>query len=208
MNIFGYIVSLIITILAHVFLKKFNKMQQEQKELIEQYKNQLRPLDYDAVERESHQKYMDFKDYNYKGVDFSKIEDDDGYDIDNDYDLMKEDLLKYVDGANNYFNPSERSDPVADEKRNIKMNHNASLMPLTKKENPFKGLLTGSTLDNQYKSQFEKNNRERNSNRENKTLKPDIWTYGNEKAMNGGFFDEKIGLMPYDKMEENNYVLL
>ena len=99
MNIVGYIISLIATILAHIFLKKFIKMQDEQKELIERYKSQLdtgRPLDYDAVERESHTKYMDFKDYNYKGVDFTKIEDADGYDIDNSYDLMKEDLLKYI----------------------------------------------------------------------------------------------------------------
>jgi hypothetical protein len=212
MNIVGYIISLIVTILAHIFLKKFIKMQDEQKELIERYRSQLdtgRPLDYDAVERESHQKYMDFKDYNYKGVDFSKIEDEDGYDIDNDYDLMKEDLLKYVDGANNYFNPTQRSEPVATEKKNIKMNHNASLMPLDKKENPFKGLLGGVTLDSQYKSQFESNNRGRNSiNPTIKTLKPDLWVYGNEKTMNGGFFDEKTSLMPFDAQEENNYVLL
>lgn len=211
MNIVGYIISLVITILTHIFLKKFNKMQIEQKTIIEEYRNQLglgRPLDYEAKQRESHVKYMDFKDYDYKGVDFTKLDDEDGYTINDEYELMKDDLIKYIDGANNYFNPSERSEPVATEKRNIQMNHNSTLQPLEKKENPFKGILTSSTLDNQYKSQFESNNQKRNSNIENKTLKPDLWNYANEKPMNSGYFDEKSGLMAYDQAEETNYVLL
>jgi len=209
MNTVGYTFVLMMTILIHVLLKKFLEIQKDQKELIEQYRNKLNPsnLDNKAVERESHQKYMDFKDYNYKGADYSQIEDK-GYDVDNEYDAMKEDLMKYIDGANDYFNVEHTSEPVATEKKNTQMNHNSVTQPLDKVENPFKGQSAGTSLDAQYKNQFESLNKNRNSNLPNHTLKPDLWVYNNEKSMNGGFVDEKSGLMAYDDQEESNYVLL
>ena len=209
MNTVGYTFVLMMTILIHVLLKKFLEIQKDQKDLIEQYRNKLNPskLDYKAIERESHQKYIDTKDYNYKGMDYSEIENK-GYDVDNDFDAMKEDLMKYIDGANDYFNVEHTAEPVADEKRNIQMNHNAPSQPLAKVENPFKGHAPGVSLDSQYKNQFESNNKNRNSNLPVQTLKPDLWNYANEKPMNGGFVDEKSQLMPYDAAEESNYVLL
>ena len=209
MNTIGYTFVLMITILVHVLLKKFLEIQKDQKDLIEQYRNKLNPakIDYEAIERESHQKYMDFKDYDYKGVDYSEIEDN-GYDIDNDFDAMKEDLMKYVDGANNYFKQEKHLEPVATEAHNIRMNHNAPTQPLTKIENPFKGSSVGVSLDAQYKNQFESLNSTRNSGLVNHTLKPDLWQYASEKPMNGGFVDESSGLMAFDSMEETNYVLL
>ena len=209
MNTVGYTFVLMMTILIHVLLKKFLEIQKDQKDLIEEYRNRLHPskVGYKAIERESHQKYMDFKDYDYKGMDYSQIEDK-GYDQDNDFDAMKEDLMKYIDGANDYFNVEHTAEPVATEKKNIKMNHNATTQPLEKIENPFKGSTPGVSLDAQYKNQFESLNKQRNSNLPNHTLKPDLWTYANEKSMNGGFVDEKSGLMPYDAQEESNYVLL
>ena len=209
MNSVGYTFVLMMTILVHVLLKRFLEIQKDQKDLIEEYRNKLNPskLDYNAIKKESHQKYMDFKDYNYKGMDYSQIEDK-GYDVDNDFDAMKEDLMKYIDGANDYFNVEHTSEPVATEKKNTQMNHNSVTQPLDKIENPFKGQSAGTSLDAQYKNQFESLNKNRNSNLPNHTLKPDLWNYANEKPMNGGFVDEKSQLMPYDAAEESNYVLL
>ena len=209
MNIIGYTVSLCGIVLVHVLITKFLKLQGEQKELLEHYRNKLNPkkLDYDAEKRETHQKYTDFKDYDYKGYDISKIQDSDGYDLDTDYDLLKEDLLKYVNGANNYFEVEDIASPVTNEKQNITLNHNAPKQPLTKKENQHKGIVAGTSLDNQYRSQWESNNTIRNGSIAQKTLKPDLWTYQNEKVMNGGSLDSS-GLMPFDSAEETNYVLL
>jgi len=209
MNIIGYFLTLTFTIIVHILLKRFNDMQTEQKELIEKFKNKLNPksIDYDALRTEKEQKFVDFKDYDYKNPNFSMIEEE-GYDIDNDYDAFKEDLMKYVEGANDYFKQEKRAEPVMTEKRVIGMNHNAISQPLDKKEGNFKLQTASASMDKQFNNMFEANNNRRNSNREQKTLKPDQWTYNNEKTINGGFFDEKSGLMPYDASEESNFVLL
>lgn len=205
MNVIGYTVSLFSIILLHILLKQFIFMQKEQTKLIEHYKNKLKftDIDYDAIEREDYQKYIDHHNYDYKKVDFSKIEGSDGYDKNNDYDLLKKDLMKYINGANNYLNPTKHPSPIKNEQGNILLNPNVSTQPLIKKENKFKGIDPGVSLDKQYKIQFEQNNKNKNL----KTLKPDIWTYKNEKPMNGGLIDSS-GLMPYDENEGSNYVLI
>ena len=210
MNVIGFTLALMATILIHVLLKRFMEMQKDQKDLIEQYRNKLagRPLNYKAIERENQQKYIDFKDYDYKGPNFSLIEDDEGYDIDNDYDLFKEDLMKYVEGANDYFNVEQHATGIANEQTNIVSNHNAVSQPMDKKEFNFPSKKGGVSLDRQYNNSFEANNKKRNSQLPYKTLKPDQWTYNNEKTINGGFFDEKSGLMSFDAAEEMNMVLL
>lgn len=210
MNIIGYTLALMTTILIHVLLKRFMDLQKDQKEFIEQYRNSLggKSLNYKAIERENQQKYIDFKDYDYKGPNYSLIEDDEGYDIDNDYDAFKEDLMKYVEGANDYFNHEQLLQPVANERANIVSNHNAVSQPMNKKEYNFPSKAVGVSMDTQYKNAFETNNRRRNSQLSYKTLKTDQWVYNNEKTMNGGFFDEKAGIMPFDLSEETNYVLL
>ena len=185
-------------------------LQADQKELIEQYRNKLagKPLNYKAIAREGAQKYIDYKDYDYKGPNFSLIEDDEGYDIDNDYDAFKEDLMKYVEGANDYFNVEQHATGVASEQTNIVSNHNAVSQPMDKKEYNFPSKTAGVSMDTQYKNAFEANNKKRNSLLPYKTLKPDQWTYNNEKSMNGGFVDEKAGLMPFDASEGTFGVLL
>jgi len=212
MNKIGYFLTLLFTVIVHVLLIQFNKMQDEQKKIIEEYKNKLglnpKIMNKEATLIEKQQKFVDFKDYDYKGPNFSLIEDDEGYDIDNDYDAFKEDLMKYVEGANDYFKEEKRAEPVMTEKRVIGMNHNAISQPLDKKEGDFKLQTASASMDKQFNAMFEANNNRRNSNREQKTLKPDQWTYNNEKTINGGFFDEKSGLMPYDASEESNFVLL
>ena len=165
-------------------------------------------MNYKAIKREDQQKYIDFKDYDYKGPNFSLIEDDEGYDIDNDYDAFKEDLMKYVEGANDYFNVEQHATGIATEQTNIVSNHNAVSQPLDKKEYNFPAKTGGVSMDTQYKNAFEANNKKRNSLLPYKTLKPDQWTYNNEKSMNGGFVDEKAGLMPFDASEGTFGVLL
>jgi len=206
MNVIGYTLALMATILIHVLLKRFMEMQKDQKDLIEQYRNKLagKPLNYKAIAKENQQKYIDFKDYDYKGPNYSLIEDDEGYDIDNDYDLFKEDLMKYVEGANDYFNVEQHATGIANEQTNIIANHNAMSQPMDKKEYHFPAKTAGVSMDNQYKNVMENNYKKSN----NKLLKPDLWTYNNEKTINGGFFDEKTGLMPYDPEVSTNYVLL
>lgn len=212
MNKIGYFLTLLFTVIVHILLRRFNQMQDEQKNIIEQYKNKLglnpKIINKEATMIEKQQKFIDFKDYDYKGPNYSLIEDDEGYDIDNDYDAFKEDLMKYVEGANDYFKNEKRAEPVMTEKRVIGMNHNAISQPMDKKEPSFKPSKAAASMDKQFNAIFESNNQKRNSALDYKTLKPDQWTYNNEKTINGGFFDEKAGLMPYDASEESNYVLL
>ena len=80
--------------------------------------------------------------------------------------------------------------------------------PMDKKEFNFPAKKAGVSMDAQYKNAFEANNKKRNSLLPYKTLKPDQWTYNNEKSMNGGFVDEKAGLMPFDASEGTFGVLL
>ena len=63
-------------------------------------------------------------------------------------------------------------------------------------------------MDRQMKNAFEANNKQRQQITGVKTLKPDQWNYSNEKPMNGGFVDEKSGLMPFDSMEGDYMTLL
>lgn len=212
MNVVGYFLTLLFTIIVHVLLKKFNNLQKEQKDLIEHYRNKLglspTEINNDAIKKEYEQKYVDFKDYDYKNPNFSTIEEE-GYDIDNDYDAFKEDLMKYVEGANDFFKQEKKLEPVATERENIKLNHNAVTQPLKKKEYEMKNSKIGDvSMDNQFRKSFETNNKKRNELNGVKTLKPDQWVYSNEKTMNGGFFDEKSGIMPFDNAEESNFVLL
>jgi hypothetical protein len=212
MNSLGYFLTLLFTIIVHILLKKFNDMQQEQKALIENYKNKLglnpTGIKKDELRKEYEQKYIDFKDYDYKNVDFSSIEED-GYDIDNDYDAFKEDLMKYVEGANDYFKHEKKLEPVATEASNIYMNENAVSQPMNKKEYvPTNSKVGDISMDRQMKNAFEANNKQRQQITGVKTLKNDQWTYSNEKTMNGGFVDEKSGLMPFDNMESDYMALL
>ena len=108
----------------------------------------------------------------------------------------------------NYFNHEQHLTGVANERANIVSNHNAVSQPMDKKKYNFPAKTAGVSMDTQFKNAFESNNKKRNSQLPYKTLKPDQWTYANEKTMNGGFFDEKNTLMPYDQNEETNYVLL
>lgn len=191
-------------------LRKFKIMEREQKNLIEKYRNKLEPsnLNSKGFKKEYQQKYIDYKDYDYKNPNFSLIEDE-GYDIDNDYDALKEDLMKYVNEQNDYYKQEKKLEPVANEKRNIWMNHNAISQPIDKKDYIPQNYKVGDiSMDRQFKNAFEKNNMERNAKLSIKTLKPDNWVYNNEKTINGGFFDEKAGIMPFDSAEESNYVLL
>ena len=212
MNKIGYFLTLLFTVIVHILLKKFNEMQKEQKDLIEQYRNKLglnpNKINKDALKTEYEQKYIDFKDYDYKNPDFSQIEEN-GYDIDNDYDAFKEDLMKYVEGANDYFKEEKRAEPVSTEKSNIAMNANAVSQPMDKIEyKPINSKVGDVSMDRQFKNSFEQLNKTRNAKLNVKTLKPDNWVYNNEKTINGGFFDEKAGIMPFDNAEESNYVLL
>lgn len=213
MNKIGYVFTLFFIIIIHLLIKQFDMIKNEQKKLIEEYRIKLglnpSKIPHNDLKKEYTQKNNEFKDYDYKKVNFSEIEDEEGYDIDNDYDLFKEDLLKYIESSNNNDQFEKRTEPVASEKQNLFMNENSINQPLTKKEYIPKGSVFGDmSMDKQYKNAFEKNNKDRNSKLKTKTLKPDWWVYNNEKTINGGFFDEKNGIMPFDNGESTNYVLL
>jgi hypothetical protein len=213
MNTIGFVISLFSIVFLHTILKVFMNIKKEQEQLIEKFKNKLKPkkIDHTLERQEIDGKNKYYNGYQFKKVDFDKIEDEDGYDIDNEYDLMKEDLLKYIDSMNNYYEFEKIAQPIANKKLNKELNPNIPIkepVPLDKKSYTFKPEKVGKSLDDQYKTQFEMNNKTRNKLIENKTLKPDLWTYKEEKPMNGGFVDPMTNLMPYDAMEESNYVLL
>jgi hypothetical protein len=206
MNIIGYILTSIVTILIHLFIIQFKMMKKDQEQVLEAYKIKLglKPTEipYDKIKKEYDQKTKDYNSYEYKNVDYSLIEDEEGYDIDNDYDLFREDLLKYIEGQNNSYEHTNNLTPVANEPKNIKMNHNAINQPLYKKDNLMREQnLKLDSLDNQYKGSF---NETIIPNIEQKTLKPENWTKKKEPIANGGMMGDIMG---YEE-ESNNFQLL
>jgi len=211
MNIIGLSTTLIIILFLHVLVKRYSQMEEDNKEIIELFKNRL---NFSKANDTEAKKLIDDDKQLYNNFQMEKIEDDEGVDIENDFSLLKKDLLKYVNGARNMFDNSlfDKSNEV-NHKKHQKNNNKPNIQQKEYEnsqesliEHPFKqhGM---NSLDDSLKKNIEENNKNRYSSLDYKSFKPDMWVSENESSMNGGKLDPKSNIAAFDSMESYNYIL-
>jgi transcription initiation factor IIF auxiliary subunit len=182
-------------------------MEESNKEIMELFKNRL---NFSKANNTEAKKLIDDDKQLYNNFQIEKIEDKEGIDIENDFSLLKKDLLKYVNGARNMFDNSlfDKSNEVNHKKNNNKPNiqkeYENSQESLT--EHPFKQQGINS-LDDNLKKKIEENNKNRYSSLDYKSFKPDMWVSENESSMNGGKLDPSSNISAFDSMESYDYIL-
>lgn len=212
MNKFGFFIAFVAIILFHCLIMTIR----DYKDVIENYAEAAglnlaningggtNPTS--GVETEETQKYPEFKDYDYKNPNFSAIEED-GYDISNDFDLLSEDLMKYVENQSEFEKTNLRLEPVATEQRTTALNPNVSIQPRILQEENNNACKTGVAADIAQKIGLNDNQMNRNNPRTSfYMLKPN--DVANERQINGGYADPKTGLMPFDPEEISDYTIL
>ena len=213
MNIVGLGSSLAIIIFLHVLIKRYSEMEEDNKELMELFKNKL---NFSQVKSENKaEKIIDGDKQSYNKFEMEKVEDKEGVDIENDFSLLKKDLLKYVNGARNMFDNSlfDKSNEVNDKqkqnennKQNIQEQKYENSAEFVIQDHPFKQHAINS-LDNNLNNKIDENNKKRYSSLDYKSFKPDMWVSENESSMNGGKIDPNSNISAFDNMESYNYIL-
>ena len=203
MNILGFIFLLWATFITHIVLRRYNELEKNQREIIENFRASLHPgsdINYSLTNDRISDIKAANEDNNYNKISKVNYEDKNGFDIENDYDLLKLDLMKYVEDQGNKNNKTEKiKTPIYTETKNSDINNN--VLKLLKKNEPEVGSDAKLSMDKIYEQKIMQNQ----TNKEGiKTLKPDLWTYENEAVMNGGKFGN---LMPFDNSESGFMVL-
>lgn len=210
MNIIGLSATLIIILFLHILIKRYSQMEEDNKEIIELFKNQF---NFSKANSNEAIKLIDDDKQLYNNFQMEKIEDNEGVDIENDFSLLKKDLLKYVNGARNMFDNSlfDKSNEVNHKKHQKNNNPNIQQKEYKKSqesviEHPFKQQGMNS-LDDNLNQKIEENNKNRYSSLDYKSFKPDMWVSENESSMNGGKLDPSSNIAAFDSMESYNYIL-
>jgi len=199
-NLLAYVIILFM-IYALRMVIEFTLLYSNQKKVIENYMN----LSQDKSDIELENKQPIYQHYPYKQYRVDMLNDKDGDHINSEYDLTKEDLLRFIDDSTAFFKPEKITEPTKTESEVTQINNNVALQP--KKFSLFDTKPTSkpfNSLDAQFKLLNEKNST-RLSN--TKSLKNDIWTHDNENPMNGGFIDKESQLMAFDPSEMTNAMI-
>ena len=208
MNIIGLSSSLAIIIFLHILIKRYSLMEEDKKEIIELFKNRLN------FSQRKTEKIIDNNKQLYNQFEIEKIEDKDGIDIENDFSLLKKDLLKYVNSARNIFDNSlfDKSNEINDKEKQTE--NNKQNIQEKKYKNSTEFVIQHSfkqqainSLDNNLNKKIDENNKKRYSSLDYKSFKPDIWVSENESSMNGGKIDPNSNISAFDSMESYNYIL-
>lgn len=197
MNTLGYLITLFFIGLLHLMLKTFNEMTHSHQE---KYQNKFNTVPRSAGNTGAK---MDYAGYNaYEKVDFASIEDEDEYDADDDvFDLAREDLLKWMSSDSNIYNV-ESTSAAKDTGRDSNLMINTRIAEPPRRG----GTEIGTKIqDISMDSQYRLLNEDQKGSTGVKTFKPDLWTYENEKVMNGGVWDKENGIVPFDSQAEMNY---
>jgi hypothetical protein len=209
MNIIGLSATLIIILFLHILVKRYNKMEETNNEIIQLFK-----MKFSKSEEKKVEKIIDGNKQLYNDFQIEKIEDDEGVDIENDFSLLKKDLLKYVNGARNIFNNNlfDKSNEVNDKEN--QNNNNIPNIQQKEYENSIESLIEHpfkkqgmNSLDNDLNKKIEENNKNRYSSLDYKSFKPDMWISENESSMNGGKLDPTSNIAAFDQMESMDYIL-
>ena len=210
MNIIGLTATLVIILFLHVLVKRYEIMEENNSQMMEIFKNKFSQIitkkDVETIIDDDKQLYNDFQ--------MEKIEDDEGMDIENDFSLLKKDLLKYVNDTrnmfdNSLFDKSNEVNSISHQKNNNTNNIQREQMNITDEyliEHPFKQQSVNS-LDNNLNQQVEDNNKNRYASLDYKSFKPDIWVRENENSMNGGKLGPDTTISAFDNLESMDYVL-
>ena len=183
-------------------------MEEDKKEIIELFKNRLN------FSQRKTEKIIDNNKQLYNQFEIEKIEDKDGIDIENDFSLLKKDLLKYVNSARNIFDNSlfDKSNEINDKEKQTE--NNKQNIQEKKYKNSTEFVIQHSfkqqainSLDNNLNKKIDENNKKRYSSLDYKSFKPDIWVSENESSMNGGKIDPNSNISAFDSMESYNYIL-
>jgi len=211
MNIIGLTATLVIILFLHVLVKRYEIMEENNSQMMEIFKNKFSQIitkkDVETIIDDDKQLYNDFQ--------MEKIEDDEGMDIENDFSLLKKDLLKYVNDTrnmfdNSLFDKSNEVNSISHQKNNNTNNIQQEQMNITDEyliEHPFKQQSVNS-LDNNLNQQVEDNNKNRYASLDYKSFKPDIWVRENENSMNGGKLGPDTTISAFDNLESMDYVLV
>lgn len=202
MNIVGISTAVLVILFLHIVVKRYQQLEEKNKEVFSILRQQ-----YNAPKRKNKEKREEVMDY--EKLDLSKVEDDEGIDFENDFSLLKKDLLKYVDDSRNVFNNNlfDDSNLVNDKKHQMETNlyqqkteFNLDHLVDQVIEQPFGKVNVGS-MDKQLEKTNLNINQMKNDGLQVKTFKPDMWIHKNENQMNGGQLFKDSGLLAFDQGE-------
>jgi len=210
MNIIGLSATLVIILFMHILVKRYEMMEKNNSQIMEHFKKKFSKIksakDAEILIDNDKQLYNDFE--------IEKIEDDEGVDIENDFSLLKKDLLKYVNESrnvfdNSLFDKSNEVNSVENQKDINKNNIQQQQLDIPEEyliEHPFKKQ-DNNSLDSNLNRQIDNNNQKRNSKLNYNSFKPDMWVQDNENSMNGGKLAPDTDIAAFDNMESNDFML-
>lgn len=200
MNIIGLISLTLIILFLHIIVKRYENLEEKNKEVFAILRQKYNiPKNKKVV-----------KEMNYEKINLEKVEDEEGIDFENDFSLLKKDLLKYVDDSRDIFHNElyDDSNLVNNKEHQKKTN-----LYQQKKEYDFSNLDIeeiiqqpfGKTNIDSMDKQLEKVNININQMKNNglqvQTFKPDMWIHKNENQMNGGKIFQDSNLLAFDQGE-------
>lgn len=202
MNIVGISTAVLVILFLHIVVKRYQQLEEKNKEVFTILRQK-----YSVPKRKNKEKRDEIMDY--EKLDLSKVEDDEGIDFENDFSLLKKDLLKYVDDSRNVFNNNlfDNSNLVNDKKHQMETNlyqqkteFNLDHLVDQVIEQPFGKVNVGS-MDKQLEKTNLNINQMKNDGLQVKTFKPDMWIHKNENQMNGGQLFKDSELLAFDQGE-------
>lgn len=202
MNIVGISTAVLVILFLHIVVKRYQQLEEKNKEVFSILRQQ-----YNAPKRKNKEKREEVMDY--EKLDLSKVEDDEGIDFENDFSLLKKDLLKYVDDSRNVFNNNlfddsnlvnnkkyQKETNLYQQKKEFDLDHLVDQVI----EQPFGKVNVGS-MDKQLEKTNLNINEMKNDGLQVKTFKPDMWIHKNENQMNGGQIFGDSNLVAFDQGE-------
>lgn len=203
MNIVGLSSLMLVILFLHVIVKRYQQLEEKNKEVFTILRGQFNLPKRKNVEKRDEK-------MNYEKIDLGKVEDDEGIDFENDFSLLKKDLLKYVDDSrdiyrNELFDDSHLVNNKEHQKQingfQQKKEYDFSNLQIDEViEQPFGKVQIGS-MDKQLEKINLNINEMKNDGLQVKTFKPDMWSHKNESQMSGGKIFKDSNLLAYDQGE-------
>lgn len=204
MNLVGTITILLIIIFLHIIITKYENLQNENKEVFAMIRQKYN------ISKNKKQEKKEEKIMNYEKINLEKVEDEEGIDFENDFSLLKKDLLKYVDDSRDIYHNElfDDSNLVNNKEKQKEINlyqqkkdfdfSNLDIEEII--QQPFGKTNIGS-MDKQLEEVNLNINKMKNDGLQVQTFKPDMWMHKNENQMNGGKLFKDLNLSAFDQGE-------
>ena len=202
MNILGLTSTILIILFLHIIIRRYKNLEEKNKEVFAMLRDTYSIPKKKNVEKREEK-------MNYEKINLENVEDDEGIDFENDFSLLKKDLLKYVDDDRNIYRNELFDD--SNMTNNKEYQHKSNLYQQKKGfniehlvdqviEQPFGKVNIGS-MDKQLEKVNLNINQMKNNGAQVKTFKPDMWMHENENQMSGGKIFKDSNLLAYDQGE-------